>query len=104
MAALGSNSAGAATARLILGSAVTHGMADSFNRSWLVFADFCDSNGWPALPTTEAAVTCYFASMCDRGLKASTMKRYLMAVNSVHAAKGYPKSATGAHVVKLRKG
>lgn len=62
--------------RLIFFSAVTHGTADSYNRSWLVYADFCDSNGWPALPSTEAAVTCYFASpavtcyfasMCDRG-------------------------------------
>lgn len=66
VAAPGSDSAGATTACLILGSAVTHGTADSYNRSRLVFSDFCDSNGWPSLPTTEAAITCYFAFMCER--------------------------------------
>lgn len=104
MAALGSLSAGAPTARAILGAAITHRTAAGYNRSWTYFADFCEANGWPALPTTEAALSCYFGSMCDRNLKPSTMRNYLTSINNMHVAKGYPKPAAGAHVSKLRKG
>lgn len=104
MAALGSLSAGASTARAILGAAITHRTAAGYNRSWTYFADFCEANGWSALPTTEAALSCYFGSMCDRNLKPSTMRNYLTSINNMHVAKGYPKPASGAHVSKLRKG
>lgn len=62
------------------------------------------ANGWPALPTTEAALSCYFASMCERGLKPATMRSYLTSINNMHVAKSFPKPAAGAHVFKLRKG
>lgn len=97
-------SAGAATAKAILGAAITHGTADSYERSWGHFADFCADNGWPALPTTEPAVTCYFAFLCDRGLKPATVRRYFTAVNNMHVAKGYAKPAAGPTFAKLRKG
>lgn len=104
MTALGTLSDGAATARAILGAAVTHRTAAGYNRSCNYFADFCAANGWPALPTTDAALSCYFGSMCDRNLKPSTMRSYLTSINNMHVAKGYPKPAAGAHVSKLRKG
>lgn len=104
MAALGHVSAGAATARAILDSAITHRTAAGYNRQWVYYADFCEANGWPALPTTDAAISCYFATMCDRGLKPSTMRSYLTSVNNMHAAKGFDKPAAGPLVGKLRKG
>lgn len=104
MAALGTESAGASTARLILGSAITHRTAAGYNRQWVYFADFCAANAWPALPTTDAAISCYFATMCDRGHKPSTMRSYLKAVNNMHAAKGFDKPAEGPLAAKLRKG
>lgn len=104
MAALGTVSAGAATAKAILAAAITHATADSYDRSWGHFANFCADNGWPALPTAEPAVACYYATMCERGLKANTMRRYFTSVNNMHVAKGYPKPATGPAFTKLRKG
>lgn len=67
------------------------------------FADFCAANDWPALPTTEAAVSCYFARMCKRSLTPSMMRSYLTSINIMHVAKGFPKPAAGAHASKLRK-
>lgn len=104
MAAVGAVSAGAATARIILGSAIPHRTAAGYNRQWVYYADFCSANGWPALPTTDAAISCYFAAMCERGLKPSTMRSHLTAVNNMHAAKGFSKPAAGQLLAKLRKG
>lgn len=104
VAALGAVRAGAATARTILGSAITHRTAAGYNRQWVYYADFCSSNKWPALPTTDAAISCYFATMCERGLKPATMRAYLTAVNNMHAAKGFDKPAAGPLLAKLRKG
>lgn len=104
MAALGATSAGAATAKRILNATVTAGTADGYMRNWLAFQDFCAANDWPALPTSAAAVACYYGAMCDRGLKPSTMRAYLTAVNNMHAAAGYARPALGPAVAKLRKG
>lgn len=104
MAALGSTSAGAATARLIYRATITPGTASGYNRTWLYFQDFCENNGWPALPTCDEASACYYAPMRDRGLKASTMRAYLTAMNNVHAAAGFYRPASGPGTCKLRKG
>lgn len=54
--------------------------------------------------TTDAAISCYFLSLCDGDLKASTTRTYLTAVNNMHTAKGFAKPAVGPLTAKLRKG
>lgn len=104
MAALGFASAGALTARMILRKDISAGTADAYGRRWEAFTSFCAENDWPSLPTTPAAVACFFGTLAERQLAPSTIRGYLTPVNSRHQAAGFPKPAVGELLARLRKG
>lgn len=101
--AIGATRAEATTAKRILAATDKAGTADGYQRSWLAIQAFCAANNWPSLPTSAAAIACYYGAICDRGLKASTMRAYLRAVNNMHAAAGYARPTVGPAVAKLSK-
>lgn len=104
LAAVGTTSAGATTARMILRKNITAGTADADRRRWQVFKTFCDDNGWTALPASPGAVACSFGTLAERNLEPSTIRGYLTPINSRHVAAGLPKPAAGPIMARLRKG
>ena len=73
------------------------------------FFDFC-TRDWPAagfpplcpLPASQSTVLAYIGSLFDDGIKASSLKPYLSAINSLHADLRLPLPASG-HLVSLAK-
>lgn len=61
----------------------------AYRSDWLRFESFCKSAGFPALPSTPAAVAAY-ATDAARSLKANTIDRHLTAISQAHQLAGYP--------------
>ena len=88
----------------MLTGALADSTADSYGHQWAAFEGFCADNGWPSLPTTAAAVSCYVGTLCERHVSQSTFDSYLSPVNGRHVAAWLPKPATGRLVQDLRAG
>jgi hypothetical protein len=54
---------------------------DSYHREWALFADYCTAMGYPALPTTPAAVRGFFRQV---SAAPATRQRRLLAISRAH--------------------
>lgn len=104
MAAIGTTSAGAALAATLLSGSLAPSTADKYGRRWAEFQTFCRANDWPSLPTSPAAIACFFGTLCERRLAPSSLQTYLTPINNRHHDSGFPKPAAGPLVAKLRAG
>lgn len=104
LAAIGSSSAGASVAAALLTNAVAPSTAEKYGRRWAEFEAFCTANNWQALPTSAAAVACFFGTLCERRLAPSSLQTYLTPINNRHHDGGFDKPATGPLIAKLRTG
>lgn len=56
------------------------------------------------MPTSAAAVACFFGTLCERRLAPSSLQTYLTPINNRHHDGGFDKPASGPLIAKLRAG
>lgn len=88
---------------------LSHQLADStkgaYAAKWAAFLAFCQTSGYPFLPTTTETVACYVGELYERGTVApGTIQNYLTPINSAHAMLGMAKPAVGPLLMAVRSG
>src|SRR5919109_153663 len=68
------------------------------------FAEWCVSIHMQPLPAEPATVAAYLASLVDRKLKASTIRRRLAAIRHAHKLKGFEPPTSAATVQSVHRG
>lgn len=71
----------------------------AYHNDWRAFAAWCDEHGLQALPAAPEVVACYLTACAMRGLKMTTIRRHLAAINAIHHEQGM-ESPTRSTVVK----
>ena len=78
---------------------------DAYVNKWGSFVGFCESSGYPFLPTTTEVVACWVGELYDRGTVApGTLQNYLTPINAVHALYSMEKPAVGPLLMAIRHG
>lgn len=66
-------------------AASTH---QAYQRDWRAFEAWCGEHGLTALPAAPEVVACYLTACAMRGLKLTTIRRHLAAINALHQEHG----------------
>jgi len=76
---------------------------DAYVNKWGSFVGFCESSGYPFLPTTTEVVVCWVGELYDRGTVApGTLQNYLTPINAVHALYSMEKPAVAPLLMAIR--
>jgi len=68
----------------------------AYSADWRDFADWCERNGAPLMPTTPEAIVNYISSLAEDA-KANTVARRITAISENHIAAGYDRERNPAH-------
>jgi site-specific recombinase XerD len=71
----------------------------AYQSDWRAFETWCNEHGLTALPAAPEVAACYLTACAMRGLKVTTIRRHLSAINAIHKEHGL-ESPTRSTVVK----
>jgi site-specific recombinase XerD len=72
--------------------------AKSYQSDWRAFEAWCQENHQSALPAVPEVVACYITACAMRGLKVTTIRRHLAAINAGHKTQGFESPTRSAAV------
>jgi integrase len=73
--------------------------SSAYQSDWRAFDHWCREHALPPLPAAPEVVACYLTACAMRGLKVTTIRRHLSAINAEHRAHGL-ESPTCSTAVK----
>lgn len=76
----------------------------SYQSDWRAFDAWCTEHGLVALPATPEVVACYLTACAMRGLKVTTIRRHLAAINAEHRAHGMESPTRSTVVTGVMRG
>lgn len=78
--------------------------AASYQSDWRAFDAWCADHGLIALPAAPEVVACYLTACAMRGLKVTTIRRHLAAINAEHRAHGLESPTRSTAVTGVMRG
>jgi site-specific recombinase XerD len=81
---------------------IRHSKSDNIKRAyasdWHLFVEWCESFNFKPLPATEEVIAIYLTALAEKGLKASTIQRKIVAISQAHKAAKYESPTNGQNV------